>query len=417
MAGIGGRRWAKFAKYLSRLDVRVHVICTPHLEESSSLWTKDVIHNPNIIRHEVPSGYPNWNPSNHLFGKIRNKLTYWRLLASTQGTPYDQSIFWHAGVRKKATEILQNQEIQHMILTGAPFHQFYHLGKLKNQFPDLKLILDFRDPWTSGTAYGMSEISPKRLAYERSIEQEALRTADIVLGPYALPHLLGDAMSKSNTTAIPHIIPHAFDPEDIADISSSLTKKDETIRLIYGGSLYPGTETYLTQLATSLKALQQTQPSALEKWEFSFYTPETQRAAIFQGLPESTVRFFAPIPHRDILQKVSEADICLLFLNEEKKHFRTTKFAEFSTLKRPFLLFGPTGEVADFIHQNKIGHTISNPNFRQQDLLAGIQQLLKPNAFHPDFQSQQYSYPAVTDMLIRLLDVQQPSQKTKQIHV
>lgn len=415
--GIGGRRWAKFSKYLSRVGFRIHVITTPHNQETRSKWTQDVHNNPNIISYPIPNPYPEWKPSKSLLGKIRNRLTYWKLLASTRGTPFDKSIYWHAAVKQKTTQLLQQHSISTFILTGAPFHHFYHLGKLKQQFPSIQLILDFRDPWTQGTAYGMKEISPKRFAYEQQIEQEALRQADLIIGPYDPTIMLGKTLEDSGTQAQKSTIPHAYDPEDLPAKDKASPKEQDHLKLIYGGSLYPGVEPYLRQLAIVLRDLQHKNPDDLKKFSFSFYTPETHLSNIFEGLPQSVVHFHAPVSHKEILNKVQQSDVCLLFLNEEKKHFRTTKFAEFSTLGRPFLLFGPEGEVAEFIDHHQIGRTISDGQFDRHQLLAILQELQHIDAYQSNFQYEQYSYPAVTHKLVQLMDVQQPSNQTQQIHV
>jgi hypothetical protein len=56
--GIGGRRWAKFAKELARRGHPVHVIRSTGPEHGPiSLWAPDVQH-PNIIAHPLPQRYP-----------------------------------------------------------------------------------------------------------------------------------------------------------------------------------------------------------------------------------------------------------------------------------------------------------------------------------------------------------------------
>ena len=56
--GIGGRRWAKFAKYFTRRGLRVHVISAENPFPEISAWQHDVDSNENIIQHPLPTGYP-----------------------------------------------------------------------------------------------------------------------------------------------------------------------------------------------------------------------------------------------------------------------------------------------------------------------------------------------------------------------
>ncbi|MEM7659770.1 MAG: hypothetical protein AAF399_26895, partial [Bacteroidota bacterium] len=163
---IGSRRWAKFAKYLAKAGYSVHVITTPYDASGEiSNWTQDV-DQVNIIRHEVPSGYPELNPAKSLLGKIRNRLTIWRLFASTQGTIYDKSIFWHAKVLNQLKLLIKQTNIQTIIATGAPFHMLSYLGGIKKFYPDVFYAIDFRDPWTLAVNYGIKGLSNRRLAFE-----------------------------------------------------------------------------------------------------------------------------------------------------------------------------------------------------------------------------------------------------------
>ena len=53
--GIGGRRWAKFSKYLTELETEVFVLASENPFSTKSEWTKD-IENSNVKR--LPLKYP-----------------------------------------------------------------------------------------------------------------------------------------------------------------------------------------------------------------------------------------------------------------------------------------------------------------------------------------------------------------------
>ena len=56
--GIGGRRWAKFAKELARRGHPVHVVHSAGSEDlMGSLWTDDA-DRPGITAHPLPQRYP-----------------------------------------------------------------------------------------------------------------------------------------------------------------------------------------------------------------------------------------------------------------------------------------------------------------------------------------------------------------------
>ena len=55
--GIGGRRWAKFAKYLAKKSWQVEVVCKKNTSAKISTWENDVAQE-NIRRHFIKSNYP-----------------------------------------------------------------------------------------------------------------------------------------------------------------------------------------------------------------------------------------------------------------------------------------------------------------------------------------------------------------------
>ena len=56
--GIGGRRWAKFAKELARRGYTVHVIRSAGSKgRMDSLWSEDTRHE-GIVHHPLPHAYP-----------------------------------------------------------------------------------------------------------------------------------------------------------------------------------------------------------------------------------------------------------------------------------------------------------------------------------------------------------------------
>ena len=55
--GIGGRRWAKFAKYFALKGYRVQVICATNPFSDTSIWDRDTL-SENIIKVFVPHKYP-----------------------------------------------------------------------------------------------------------------------------------------------------------------------------------------------------------------------------------------------------------------------------------------------------------------------------------------------------------------------
>ena len=94
--GIGGRRWAKFAKYLSRKGYTVHVICAKNPFSDISLWMKDVQNDPNIIVYPISPEYPSilLRKPVSVVEKIMYRFNDLRIRLAAKGNPYERAVFW-----------------------------------------------------------------------------------------------------------------------------------------------------------------------------------------------------------------------------------------------------------------------------------------------------------------------------------
>ena len=166
--GIGGRRWAKLAKALAAQGHEIFVIkAAPIARNKNSNWSEDVQHD-RIHVLEIPRTYPTSisHPSGNLLGKIRFRLDRWRLLLTERGTIYDQSIGWDKEMMEPCRKWIQEHQINCIIVTGAPWNLLVYAAQLKAEFPQCRLLVDYRDPWLTAKNYGMQSLSPKRMAHE-----------------------------------------------------------------------------------------------------------------------------------------------------------------------------------------------------------------------------------------------------------
>ena len=94
---IGGRRWAKFAKYLAQSGVAVKVIAfLPPKNAGKKSWTKDISH-PDIEVFYLPSGYPSilLSTSKNLFWRVLKKISSIVVEIYDGGIIQDKAIFFN----------------------------------------------------------------------------------------------------------------------------------------------------------------------------------------------------------------------------------------------------------------------------------------------------------------------------------
>ena len=375
--GIGGRRWAKFAKELARRGHPVHVICsagTPR--DQGSLWTRD-IQAPNIITHPLPNRYPNvltrW-PVTAFQDKLQYAFWLRMLPLCTNGNWFDRGIFWRAPLLATSEKLIREQGIRNVIVTGAPFSLMAYATELKQRIPDLHLVSDFRDMWTWGNYYGYQNIGAKRLRYEQRLEALVAKLSDKLISPY--PAVINH-MAEKHGVPNSHlaVVPHTIDPDDLPEPGGR--PQDGMFRMIYAGSLY-GTkeaERYIELLFQAFERVRENRPDSFAKCRFDLYITDHGTAQLEQQVKdrglEKVIRFFAPLPPKEILQRIAEADLVLAYLPHEKKDTMVTKLAEVSYLGRPILHIGEAGLVSRTILDRRMGDTIT-----LNDLVAELPRII-----------------------------------------
>ncbi|MDP4952141.1 MAG: hypothetical protein NWQ53_00730, partial [Flavobacteriales bacterium] len=213
-SGIGGRRWAKFARYLAENNVLVHVIKADPLKgDQPSIWADEVKHE-NIIIRSLERSLPQFftHPSGQLWDKVRYRIYKNKLRARCLGTIYDQAIDWEPALVQALTDITQKHPISTIIASGAPFNLLYYVAKFKAQHKDLQFIADYRDPWLSARNYGMPELNDEQMAHEVQKQDKVLAHADLVFSPYlSLSKKIEQENTKGLGNAVYLELAHCYD--------------------------------------------------------------------------------------------------------------------------------------------------------------------------------------------------------------
>ncbi len=362
--GIGGRRWAKFAKELARRGYVVHVIRSKaRTDVLDSLWTEDTLH-PGIIQHPLPRLYPtvlSIRPLTTFFEKVMYRFWSKTLPILVPGNIYDPGVFWRHQLLAESSRLIRKHEIRNVIVTGAPFSLMAFTASLKKPFPNLHMVADLRDPWTWGTDYGFSALSSNRMHVEKEREALVARTYDklIATATSITEHLrstYGGAVERYVT------IPHAIDPDDL---HSATSREDDGIfRMIYAGSLYSSLEAerYLKVLVEAFVVLREKHPAVSANCRFDLYvtghgTNRYEQLIKDQGL-EKQILFHGPLPPKEILGRIARSDLVIAFLPENKKDIMVTKFNEIFHLRRPILHVGEPGLVSRTIVERKLGDSL-----------------------------------------------------------
>lgn len=387
--GIGGRRWAKFSKYLSNIGYEVNVIHAENTFNDSSLWASDV-KSPDIICYPIKSFYPtilSVYPKT-LIQKLNYRFSLFYVRVLSKGTPYDKGIFWNSKMLQLANQLIQKKEITNVIVSCAPFSTGYESLKLKKKYPKLNLIIDFRDPWTWRPGYGFKNLSEKRTLFEKRMEKLTIEKANKILVPV-------DVMKKHLDSTYPDcsgkiaVLPHGF---DVDEIQTKKKKETDMIRFIFYGNLYEDIENYLEQLTKVMSSV---------NIRLDIYSETTRYAEIFlkADLMDKKVFYHLPLLTTQLFHQIASADFVLLIHPDRGIDNISTKFYEIIQARTPIIYIAKPGATSQFVVKNKVGYF-----FTLQETEMGLTKLLQgelPYNFNSNFDVSNYSFEALTYLLIK----------------
>lgn len=402
--GIGGRRWAKFAKELANRGHPVHVIRSEQQAGSKeSLWTDDVRH-PLIIHHTIPARFPavmtRW-PLTSLWDKLMYRAWLRILPLLTKGNYYDTACLSRKDVLQKASALIREHQIRRVIATGAPFHLLGYAAELKQAVPQLHLSIDFRDEWTWGRHYGFLTLPAQRLQVEKDLEARVINTSNTIISPHTviLDQLKQTYGAEGRKWAW---IPHTIDPADLPPPSPP--RNDGVFRMVYAGNLY-GTEQsegYIPALLEAFSRIKERNPGLPPPCRLDLYITGQgfqtfQQEVLARGLGD-LILFHAPVPPKEVLARLAEADLVPVFLPRDKKDVMVTKLSELFCLRRPVLHIGEPGLVGRTIEEKHLGASLRVEELAEElpKIIRGERRIeVDASADHGEF-----LLPNVTDRLM-----------------
>jgi glycosyltransferase involved in cell wall biosynthesis len=402
--GIGGRRWAKFAKAMARRGHTVHVIAAEEQQgQIHSPWTEDVQH-PSIIVHRLPWNYPavlkRW-PLTRLWDKVSYRIWLRVLPLVSNGNYFDKTIFWRRRLLAKAAELIEAHGIRKVVVSGAPFRLAVYGTEIKQRH-GVDLVCDLRDPWTWHMEYGHSALSGHKMDQERTFERHVMEQSDRIIVPSEsmLQHLQEHYPKQRDRFAL---LPHTIDTEELGDPVPH--ERTTCTRLIYAGTLYGTAEAgpYFEQLLSAFTRLKSSAPGVYERTQLDLYITgkesEVHQRTVLQSVHRDRIRFHPPVSAREISRRISDADAVLIFIPSFNKDFLGTKFNETFFLRRPVIHVGEAGAVGRYIEHHRLGTSI--PVDALPDRLPDIITGRTPVPLDTSYDLSALTLERVTDRLVK----------------
>lgn len=367
--GVGGRRSAKLAKGLAKRGVEVYVIKAEPLDNKVSPWTEDV-RSENIHISTVKRKHPKIlsRPKKDILSRLKYKLALFGTKIKHKGTPYDIGLGVKEDLQNQLKYLINNKGINHVFVSGAPFSLFSYVCELKQSYPTLKVVCDYRDPWITAENYGMKGLSRKRLSHELKSQDFVFKYADSITT--VNPFLLEEIMESGTITQSKkfRVLPHFYDPDDYSK-QSEYRNEGHRQTWIYGGTVYLGVHDMLRQLDKVISKAKKDGKAWVKNLQLVFYTKDLQYA---EGLINNDIILFKQEIGKNIFQEIHRTEGVIILSANHNKNFLTTKFFEYLHFNKPFIHFGVPGIIAKTIEMENLGFLITDPSIDIELAMKGI---------------------------------------------
>jgi glycosyltransferase involved in cell wall biosynthesis len=363
--GPGVQRWLKFVKYLKDYNIVPTVFVPknahyPIIDESLGL---DVAPDIEIIKTPIKEPY---KFANALSEKETNTLSkgiikenqkqsfLQKAMLYTRGNLFipDARALWIKPSVKRISKLLKERHFDAIITTGPP-HSLHRIGfHIKEKFPKLKWIADFRDPWTTIGYHDQLKLNESSRVKHLEMENEVLTTADsiIVTSPGTKEEF------ETKTSEPVHLITNGYDDAEVN------FEPDEHFSLAHIGTLLSERNPeYLWQAIAELVEEDKVFENNLEL-KFVGQVSESIVESIKKYNLQDNSRFLGYLPHKKAQQEMFNAQVLLLIEKNmtETQGIIPGKLFEYFQSHRPILGIGPKNwDVSSMIKEHNCGFTFS----------------------------------------------------------
>lgn len=299
----------------------------------------------------------------------------------------------------KAKEIIKTHQID-TVITTAPPNSTHLIGtRLKKAMPQLKWIMDMRDPWSK---IFFNETIPRSTFSDRvdvKYEKEALQLADEVI-------VVSESMAKLQQTVFSRnylVLPNGFDHEDFPKIQEAKTGENFVIK--YVGSM---TESAIPR--TFFSALQSLKVNGLKNFELQFFGSinNTVKDILETSDINDNVTFHGYVPHQRAKKEMQTADLLLLVIPKTRNNelILTGKLFDYIAAEKPIFIGPIPGDASDIIKKYELGYSFCYD--QEQDIHDALKQMMTGSEvpykkWKYSFSDHPFSRLSLTKQLVKII--------------
>ena len=399
--GVGTLRAASLARYFPEFDIRFDVLTTrnPSSVGNDDSHLRDIPASVTIHRSmtlDLPFGVKKW-----LKRMLHRKGEQTKPTVAAPAAPSkpnflkrtlqdlllpDPQVTWLPVLTRASRRIVRDRRIDLVLITAAPYSNVLVAERLRKEFPNLPIVLDFRDEWLATAfdvaAFQFSSSSEKAKTFARNAEANAVKAANAVVS-------VTEAADREIRARYPQqpnskflYIPNGFDATRLRRSSQpTAARSDGKIVVTYVGSIYASTEP--TRL---VEALQSLPPEIKSRFLFRFIgqIEDNYRNTLLSLGDMVELRGF--LPQHEALAAMNETDYVLLISHDRLNI--SAKFYDYIGSGKPILAcVHPDGDIRLRLEELRAGwwaDSADTNSMRQLFLDTEARGPLLGDTFNPD---------------------------------
>jgi glycosyltransferase involved in cell wall biosynthesis len=336
---VGGKRFAFLSKIFHQKKYEINVLTVNEKyisPKDSALKFGGIVHRTAM--------FPSFNPNEKKFIK-RALNSLWRRYLCV----IDPFCGWILPALITGLKVVKRKDIDVIIATGPPFSAIV-IGFLISKISSIKLILDYRDPWTnkSGRIWKILGIR-----ITEKLERAVVKKASAIIFCSNIMKVNFLKRYGKATGKIFHVVTNGFNNRDN---KHPLTIGEFKKNVIYAGNFYGERRAKLIVNAI----IQTIDEGIINKENFRLHifgkiSRDDKTAIKKYGLQE-IIKEYPWVSYERMIRYLKGADILLMLSGSDVKYAIPFKFFDYLSVKKPILAVAPgNSAIADMMEEIDCG--------------------------------------------------------------
>ncbi len=367
--GPGVQRWVKFAQYLPEFGIEpiIYTPKNPTYPIVDKSMIKEVSNDITVLRqpiwepYSIANRFSKKNKEHNAGFYEESSSQSWKTKLSlfVRGNFFipDARKFWIKPSVRFLKSYIEKESIDTLITTGPP-HSMHLIGlELKQQFPKLQWIADFRDPWTNIYYYKSLKLTSWVHRKHLELEKKVLHTADDIIT--VTPEY--QEIYQKQTPKTVHCLTNGYD----SNRSPFFYALDTSFSIAYIGTMFKERNPKILWEVLEVLCLQNQTFSHDLSIKFIGKFDDTVLRDLQSHHLKENLDFRGYLSHEEAVIEQQRSQILVLVTanQTEKKGNIPGKLFEYMSSNRPIIAFGPQNSQIEKI----LNETNSGEYFLFQD--------------------------------------------------